>query len=231
MFIGHFAVALAAKKAAPRTSLGTLVIAAQFADVLWPILLLVGLEHVRIDPGNTPVTPLDFYDYPISHSLVGVIAWSCVVGAAYYLWRRNRREAGIVGLAVFSHWILDFASHRPDLPLFGSQGPKVGLGLWYSVPATVFVELGLFAIAIVLYSRATVARDRVGTLGLWAWLAVLVVIYAVNLASPPPPSVPAIAAAGIAGGAMLIAWAYWVDRHRDDLTLRHGAASRRRPGS
>ena len=217
MFIGHFAVALAAKKASPRVSLGTLVLAAQFVDVLWPFLLLIGIEHVRVDPGNTPVTPLDFYDYPISHSLAGGIVWSIVFGAVYYLRRRYGRGAWIVALAVFSHWILDLLSHRPDLPLLGSQGPRVGLGLWYSVPATIVVEMALFAIGIVLYTRTTVARDRVGSVGLWAWLAALVLIYIVNLAGPPPPSVTGIASAGIVGGVLLVAWAYWVDGHRETL--------------
>jgi membrane-bound metal-dependent hydrolase YbcI (DUF457 family) len=220
MFIGHFAVALAAKKAAPRVPLGTLVLAAQFVDVIWPFFLLLGAEHVRIDPGNTPFTPLDFTHYPISHSLAAAIVWSIVVGAVYHLRRRYATGAWIVGLAVFSHWILDFVSHRPDLPLLGSQGPRVGLGLWYSVPATIVVEAGLFAIGAVFYLRATRARDRAGALGLWAWLAVLVLIYLANLAGPPPPSVAAIAAAGIVGGAILIAWAYWIDRHRDAVAAQ-----------
>jgi hypothetical protein len=219
MFIGHFAVALAAKKASPRVSLGTLVLAAQFVDVVWPILLLVGLEHVRIDPGNTPVTPLDFYDYPISHSLVAGIAWSLVFGAVYYLRRKYMRGAEIAALAVLSHWILDLVAHRPDLPLLGSQGPRFGLGLWYSVPATVVVEGSLFAIGIALYLKATRARDRVGSLGLWGWLAALILIYILNLASPPPPSVPAIAVAAIIGSVLLIGWAYWVDGHRDAVAV------------
>ena len=79
MFVGHYAVALASKKAAPGMSLGTLFLSAQFVDLLWPLFLLLGLEHVRIDPGNTAFTPLDFYDYPITHSLVGSIAWSLVL--------------------------------------------------------------------------------------------------------------------------------------------------------
>jgi hypothetical protein len=220
MFIGHFAVALAAKKAAPRASLGTLVLAAQFVDVLWPILLLLGVEHVRIDPGNTPFTPLGFYDYPISHSLAGAIGWSMVVGGAYYLTRKHLKSAWIVGLAVASHWILDFVSHRPDLPLLGSQGPRVGLGLWYSVPGTIIVEMGLFAVGIALYLKTTVARDRVGSAGLWAFVAVLALIYIANLTSPPPPSVTVIVAAGIMGAALLIAWAYWVDGHRDTVAER-----------
>src|SRR5512141_1813625 len=93
MFIGHYAVGFAAKRAEPRISLGTLVLAASFLDLLWPALLLAGLEHVRIDPGNTPFTPLDFYDYPISHSVLTVIGWSIGFGLVYYLIRRSIRGA------------------------------------------------------------------------------------------------------------------------------------------
>src|SRR3989339_132004 len=117
MFIGHYAVALAAKKGAPKVSLGTLFIAAQLVDLLWPLFLLLGLEHVRIDPGNTAFTPLDFYDYPITHSLVGAVGWSMLLGGVYYGFRRERKSAVVIGLVVFSHWILDLITHRPDLPL------------------------------------------------------------------------------------------------------------------
>ena len=127
MFIGHFGGALAAKKAAPRTSLGTLILAAQFIDLLWPIFLLLGLEHVRIAPGITKVSPFDFYDYPISHSLLMVVVWSVVLGGLYYAFRQYPRGAWIIALAVLSHWVLDFIVHWPDLPLWPG-GPRAGLG-------------------------------------------------------------------------------------------------------
>ena len=129
MFIGHYAVALGAKKAAPRVSLGTLLLASQFIDLLWPIFLLLGLEHVRIAPGNTVFTPLDFYDYPISHSLLAVLGWSVGFGLVYYAVRRSGRNALILGAIVLSHWVLDFISHRPDLPLIPGMETRVGLGL------------------------------------------------------------------------------------------------------
>ena len=117
MFIGHFAVALGAKKAAPKVSLGTLIMAAQFVDLLWPIFLLLGIEHVRINPGDTAYTPLDFYDYPVSHSLLTGIGWAIVFGAVYYAIRRSARNAWILAACVLSHWLLDLIVHRPDLPL------------------------------------------------------------------------------------------------------------------
>ena len=209
MFIGHFAVALAAKRAAPRTSLGTLVAAAQLIDLVWPVLVLAGVEVVRVDPGNTPFTPLDFVSYPWTHSAATVVVWSALFVALALL---VARFAAVVAAAVASHWVLDLVSHRPDLPLFPG-GPKVGLGLWESVPGTLVVETGLFLAGAVLYATATRARDRAGRIGLAALVAVLLLIYLANVLSPAPPSPTAVA-----GGALLVwlfvPWAAWVDRHR-----------------
>src|SRR5512141_877341 len=207
MFIGHYAVGFAAKRAEPRISLGTLVLAASFLDLLWPALLLAGLEHVRIDPGNTPFTPLDFYDYPISHSVPGVVAWSVLVALVWFSRHRLARPAVILGAVVASHWLLDFLTHRPDLPLL-PHGPYLGLGLWYSVVGTVVVEVALFAAGVVLYVRGTRPRDRAGRWSLAGFVALLLVVYAANIFSPPPPGVQAIAWTGLAGGWLLVAWAY-----------------------
>jgi len=213
MFIGHYAVALGAKRAAPAVSLGTLFLAAQLVDLLWPIFLLLGLEHVRISPGNTAMTPLDFYDYPISHSLLGGIVWSVVMGGVYYAVRRQHRGAIVLGLCVFSHWLLDLVTHRPDLPLGIGTNVFFGLGLWNSVPGTVIVEVLLFAAGTWLYTRATSAKDHVGSYGFWTLVGVLVLIYFMNIFGPPPPSVQAIAVLGNASWLFVI-WAYWIDRHR-----------------
>jgi len=217
MFIGHYAVALAAKKAAPRTSLGTLFIAAQFVDLLWPVLLLLGWEHVRIEAGNTPVTPLDFYDYPISHSLLGALLWSALLSGIYYAFRPQPRGALIIGLCVLSHWILDFLTHRPDLPLTFSGSTKVGAGLWYSVPATVIVESLLFIGGIALYLSVTQTLDRVGVYGFWALIAFLAIIYCGNIFAPTPTDTNSIAIAGNASW-LFVLWAYWVDKHRALVT-------------
>src|SRR5512140_1902671 len=142
MFLGHFGVAMAGKQVAPRPSLGTLVLAAQFVDGLWPILLLLGIEQVRIAPGITAVTPLDFTSYPYSHSLLADALWAALVAGAYWMFRRDARGALWLGALVLSHWLLDFASHRPDMPLWPGS-PGLGLGLWFSLPATLAVEYGL----------------------------------------------------------------------------------------
>lgn len=216
MFIGHHAAAFLGKRAAPRVSLGVLMAAAMLLDLIWPILTLAGIEHFRIDPGNTAFTPLDFYDYPITHSLVMALVWSLIAGVAYAIAKKSARDASIVGLAVLSHWILDFVTHRPDLPLW-PNGPKVGLGLWSSVAGTVIVESVLFAIAVAIYVRATKPVDRIGSMGLWSFLVFIVAIYIANLFSPPPPDWRAVSYAALAAW-LFVPWAWWFDRHRQART-------------
>ena len=214
MFIGHFALGLAAKRVVPRTSLGTLFAAAQLLDLVWPVLVLLGVEQVRVAPGNTAFTPLDFVSYPWTHSLLMGLVWAAGFGVVYR-WRTGfTRGAWVLGGLVISHWVLDLATHRPDLPL-APGAPKVGLGLWSSVPGTIAVEGALFAVGVYLYAAGTRARNRTGRVAFWALVAFLVGVYVANL-GPPPPSARAI---GIAGMAMwlFIPWAVWIDRNREPL--------------
>lgn len=213
MFIGHFGVGFGAKPAAPKVSLGTLFFAAQFVDLLWPTLLLLGLERVRIDPGATAVTPLDFEHYPISHSLLINIGWALLIGIGYFLLRKNRRGAVVLGALVLSHWLLDLFMHRPDLPLYPGAASEVGLNAWSSLPLTLAIEIPLFALGVWLYARATSPRDAVGRWGLAGLVAFLLLVYASNLFGPPPPSATAIAWVGQAQW-LIVLWGYWVDRHR-----------------
>jgi len=213
MFIGHFGVAFGAKPLVPKVSLGALFMAAQFLDLLWPTLLLLGLESVRIAPGATAVTPLLFEHYPISHSLLTVAGWALGFGMIHWLLFKNRTAAIVLGLLVLSHWVLDLIVHQPDLPLAPGSSVMVGLNLWSSLPATLAVEIPLFAAGIWLYLRATRPIDRRGVWGLWSLVLFLAVIYSANLFGPPPPDVKAIAWAGHAQW-LLVLWAYWVDRHR-----------------
>jgi hypothetical protein len=214
MFIGHFAVAFAAKRAEPSASLGTYVAAAQLCDVLWPFFLLAGLEHVSIDPGNTAFTPLRFDSYPISHSLLTVIGWGLLFGAAHWAWKRRPRAAALMAALVVSHWVLDVATHRPDMPLLPGGAEKVGLGLWNSVAGTLVIEGAMFAAAVWLYLSGTRARDAAGRYGLGALVTFLVVVYLAGAFGPPPPSAHAVAVA-TAPLVLLALWAAWVDRHRD----------------
>lgn len=213
MFIGHFGVAFAAKRAAPRVSLGTAFLAAQFLDLLWPTFLLLGFETVRIAPGATTVTPLVFEHYPISHSLAAAAGWALVPGAVYLVMTRQIRGALIVAALVVSHWLLDAIVHVPDLPLAPGTDIMAGLGLWQSKAATLAVEVPIFVMGVWLYLRSTRAQDRTGRYGFMGLVAFLSLIYIGNLFGEAPPSVAAIAWVGQAQW-LLVAWAYWVDAHR-----------------
>ncbi len=213
MFIGHFAVGFAAKTVAPRLSLGALFLAVQFVDLLWPLFILVGIEHVLIVPGITKVMPLNFENYPISHSLLSVLIFGLLFGVVYCLMQRYPKGAIVLGLCVVSHWFLDLIVHRPDLPLFFGESPLVGFGLWNSLVGTLLVEGLLFCAGVFLYMRTTYAKDRIGTWAFWSLIGFLMIIYIGNLFGPVPPNVQAIAWVGNAQW-ILIVWAYWVDRHR-----------------
>jgi hypothetical protein len=213
MFIGHFGLAFAAKKSAPMVSLGALFAACQLADLLWPTLVLLGYERVAIQPGATAFTPLDFVSYPYSHSLLALCGWAVAFAAIYLLLTRARLAAfATIALLVVSHWLLDVVTHRPDMPLAPGSA-RFGLGLWNSVAGTLVVELTIFAAGLLLYLRATTARDRIGSIGLWTLILFLLVVYVASAFGPPPPSVAAVAWSAEAIW-LLVAWGYWIDNHR-----------------
>lgn len=211
MFLGHIAVGLAGKRAAPSVSLATWLTSVQLVDLLWPILLLAGLEHVRIAPGITRFTPLDFYDYPITHSLVGTVAWATLFAAGWMLRRRNLRIALLLTAGVVSHWVLDAISHRADMPVL-PHGPYVGLGLWNSVAATLVVELTMFAIGITLYVRGGGAGRR--RISFWLLLAFLTVAYFAAAFGPPPPDPRTLAWSALVAW-VVVPWAWFADRTRN----------------
>ena len=213
MFLGHYGVAFAAKRWAPRTSLGTLSFAAQFLDELWPILLLFGIEHVRIVPGLMAANPLDFTDYPWSHSLATALLWGALIGGTYYAIRRYARGAWMAGALVVSHWILDLPMHRPDLPLWPGSHTYVGLGAWRSVPLSLLLDGGVYVIGVLTYLRSTRATDRRGSWGFWSLVIVLAALFLASSFGPPPPDVRTLAISAL--GIWLFAlWAWWADRHR-----------------
>lgn len=214
MFLGHFAAAYGAQRLTPRTSLGTLFAAAQLPDLLWPWLTLAGVERASIAPGDTAFTPLRFDWYPISHSLVAVAAWGAALAAIHYFRMRRVATAVVLALLAISHWLLDVVAHRPDMPLWPG-GPRLGLGLWNSVGGTVAVELALFALGVGLALTATRPTDRAGRWGFAGLAALLLVIYGANAWSPPPPSMEAVGWVGALGGALFVALAAWLDRHRE----------------
>lgn len=213
MFIGHFGVALGAKRFAPRTSLATLIVAAEFLDVLWPVFLVAGVEHVRIAPGITRVTPLDFYDYPISHSLVTSVGWAAAFAAIYFAVRKYKAGALVCGALVLSHWFLDALVHRPDMPV-GLHGPYVGMGLWNSVAASAAAELGLFAVGLALYLSVSKARDSAGRWGFWSLLILLLALWGSSLKGAPPPNLPVLEVMTFSLWLTFL-WAWWADKHRE----------------
>lgn len=228
MFAGHAAVALAARSRLPGLSLGLFFAAAFWIDLVWPIFILVGLESVRIDPGNTRFTPLAFDHYPWTHSLLLASVWALAFGLLAARGRSApRRVAAVVFVVVLSHWFLDFVTHRPDLPLAPGNSPAFGLGLWNSIPATLAVEGSLFALGVAAYLRTTRARDRAGAIGLWALLAFVAVIWASGPFAPPPPGPRAVVFAGL-GLWLLVPWAAWVDSHREPRDAAAPAPVRRR---
>lgn len=213
MFLGHFAVALAAKRAAPKTSLGALVFGAQFLDLIWPPLVLLGAERFHVEPGVTKLTPLAFDSYPISHSLLMAVVWSVVI-AAIYAWRkRYRAGAAAMGIAVFSHWVLDWITHRPDLQLAPGSSARAGLGLWNHPAAAIAIESAMFLAAAVSYTLQTRAHDAVGRWGWISFAAFLAFIYVANVTGPPPPGASVVAWMALALW-LLVPWPAWFDRHR-----------------
>ena len=213
MIIGHYAVGMAAKKWAPRTSLGTLIAAGAFLDLVWPVLVLAGIEVVTVTPGVTAATPLTFVSYPWSHSLIMSAVWGLVFGGLYFMVRQYSAGAIAIGVLVVSHWVLDVIVHVPDLPLAPGGGPKIGLGLWNSIPATLAVELVLFAVGVLLYLGATRARDSVGAWGFAGMIGLMLLIFAGALFGPPPPGAATVAWSDM-GQWLVVALAAWVDSHR-----------------
>lgn len=213
MFIGHFALGYAAKRWVPGLSLGVLFAAAVFADLLWPILVALGIEQVRIAPGFTRSTPLEFISYPYSHSLLMLCLWGAVFG-----WLVHARAAPLAPAVVFglviSHWVLDVITHVPDMPLYPG-GPKFGLGLWNSVMGTIAVEVVMFIAGVWVYARTTTARDRIGR---WAFLgltAFLFLGFVINANGTPPPSLTALWLMATVLGGLTLWLAHWADAHRN----------------
>jgi hypothetical protein len=217
MFLGHYGAALALKRAEPKVSLGTLFVAAQLVDVLWGAFLVLGWEHVRILPDDNPLLLLQFYDYPITHSLVGALGWGLAAAALYYSWptrdtTRHWQASVLVGAAVASHWLLDFIVHVSDLPLAGNDSPKVGLGLWRHEGLSVALELLVLAAGAVIYARGRSRRHPLRPVRLGLVLVILVGIYAASILGPPPPSVTAIGLGDVGFLLLMGLLAAWADR-------------------
>ena len=213
MLIGHFAVGFASKKWAPRANLAWLLLAPLLDDVIWPVLILAGVEHARVVPDPDPMHQLKLDDMPWSHSLLMNLVTGALLGLV--VWRLAGGRAGVVaGIGVVSHWVLDLVSHTPDMAL-APGGTKYGFDLWASVPGTIVVELLMFAAGLWLYASATKPKDGVGRWSLWAFAAVLPVCYFAGTFAPTPADLRLVAVTGIVLCAVSLAWAVWIERHRE----------------
>jgi membrane-bound metal-dependent hydrolase YbcI (DUF457 family) len=213
MFIGHFGVGLGAKKPAPRVSLGTLFMAVQFLDLLWPTLLLFHIERVEIHPELRGSRVFDFTYYPYSHSLVFALIWSVLFGTVYYLFKKNRRGAFVLAISVLSHWILDLIVHFQDLPLFPGNSQRLGFGLWSSVAGTMVVEAAIFITGLAIYLRETVAKNKAGNIVFWILICLLMLTHFYGIYGPPPADVNALAWSGQLQW-LFVLLAYWADGNR-----------------
>ncbi len=213
MFLGHFGVALACKKVTPKTSLGLLFFAAQFLDLIWPVFVLIGWEKVRVLPGSTAFTPLEFVSYPVSHSLMMTLVWAILVCFLHLTRHMDLKATGTLLLLVVSHWVLDLVSHKPDLPIVFGEDVHVGLGLWNSVWGTIVVESLIFGGGLFLYLKSTTARDNTGRFALWGLCVFLVLVWLAGAFGPPPPNSTSVAVVTL-GLWLLVWWGGWIDRHR-----------------
>ena len=217
MFVGHYGASFLAKKADDSIPLWVLFLAVQLLDVVWAPLVLLGIERVRIVPGFTGTNPLDLYYMPFTHSLVAAVAWSAAAAIAYRLWTgmsgragRGSRGAVLVGIAVFSHWVLDFVVHRPDLPLYDDTA-KVGLGLW-DRPLTAF---GLEAALVLLGLRLYLARRPERGVGMVVFSLVMLGVQALVFFGPPPASGSQVAATALVSYVIFALVVRWLaDRKR-----------------
>jgi hypothetical protein len=219
MFVGHLAVAFAGARVDRSVSAGWFVASATLLDLLWPPFLLAGFEHVRIVPGATAFTPLVFESYPWSHSLLMVILWGALLAAAAR-WRGiGVRAAAVMGVLVVSHWVLDFVTHAPDMPLWPGASPRLGLGLWYSIPATFAVEGPLWVAGLAFYLRGRRARTWRGPIALGSFVAVCTLMWILGPYAAPPPSERALAWFALIGW-IVVPWVAWADRGFEGAKVR-----------
>lgn len=214
MFVGHFAVAFAAKPVAPRVSLPMLIVAAALADILWVAFFVAGIERVEIVPGLMAANSLDLVSMPFSHSLLMDAVWALIFAGLYLWMRRDSRGAWVIAAAVLSHWVLDVVTHRPDMQVAPGIDTRLGLGLWNSPIATLIVEGLLWLAAIVVYVRGTRSDGWAGRYGFWPMIVILTILWLTSLRGDPPPSLSALAMINTVFLAVVLSWAAWMTRAR-----------------
>ncbi len=219
MFIAHIGVGFAAKRLDPKISLGWLLVSGQVVDILCGLLMVTGIEKMRANPGFTASVPLEFLYYPWSHGLFMNVVWAIAFGFIGLYVFKSKKTAVVLGAVVFSHWILDWISHVPDLPFIFGNTPKFGLGLWNYPLTTVFVEFLIFLGGLAMYLQATKARKR--QTGLAIMVALFVGLFILNhWGPPPPPEAPQkLLALPILIFVVLFPWGQYIERTREVRAL------------
>jgi membrane-bound metal-dependent hydrolase YbcI (DUF457 family) len=211
MFVGHLALSFAARRADRQVSLSWYIVAANLIDLIWPALLIVGVERVRVDPGNTAFTPLAFEHYPWTHSLLMTLVWGIALAGLARLRGIAKPTAMLIGALVVSHWVLDYVTHAPDLLLWPGGAVRLGLGLWNSIPATFVVEFALWVAGIGLFLAARRPSGMQGWVALGSFLLVTTLMWVASPFSPPPPNDEAIEYFSLFGW-IIVPWAWWIER-------------------
>jgi hypothetical protein len=213
MFVGHYGVSFAMQPAARRVPLWVWFIAVQWLDVVWSLLVLLGVEKLRIVPGFTQANALDLYYMPFTHGLPGSIVLSLIFGAIVALFTAGNRlkTALLVAAASFSHWVLDLIVHTPDLPLYDNSA-KVGFGLWRNVALSFPLELAILVIGALIYARATKFKSAKGPYVFWGFICLLAVVQVGANFGPLPTSSQTMAITGFVFYAVLAVLAALVER-------------------
>ena len=218
MFVGHYGPSFAIKSVRRGIPLWLLFVAVQLLDFGWSVLVLLGVEKVRIVPGITASNPLDLYYMPYTHSLVAAILWAAaaIVLCRLLLGVRDWSAPVWIGVAVFSHWVLDFLVHRPDLAIYDNRA-KVGLGLWnHPVIALSLEALFLFG-GMTLYLGRTRPLTAIGRVGPPIFGVLMLGIQGYVFFGPPPASPAAAAVSALVSYVVFAAVAHWLDLQREQV--------------
>ena len=218
MLTGHLAIGFIGKRAEPKLSLGTLMFACLLSDLLWCVLMLAGIEHIRVKPGIM-VSPsmraldvLEASEISYSHSLLMTAVWGGLLALLYFSRRRNLRASWVLFAAVLSHWFQDLISHPPDMPLLPGAGQQLfGFGLWNSIPATLAIEGSLWLVGILVYFRNVRPHSRGGLYVFWIGILILTAAWIGNISGPPPADISTIGFSSLTFFLLTIGWGYWVN--------------------
>jgi hypothetical protein len=220
MFIGHYGPSFAIKAIRPAIPLWLLFMAVQLVDVAWAVLVLLGIEKVRIVPGITASNPLDLYYMPYTHSLAAAVLWAvaAIVLCKFLPGVRTWSAAAWIGLAVLSHWVLDWLVHRPDLPLYDDT-MKVGLGMWNYPAIALLLEAFLLFGGMIMYLRRTKALNAIGRFGPPIFGILMLAIQCYVFFGPPPISPGAAAITALASYVAFAGVAQWLGRQREHAAV------------